>query len=973
MNPNGKSVRSDIAELRTAQIERRKDARTPMDEQLRFEGLISNLSSEFVNIPVVKIDDTIKAWLRILAEFFDVDRCTIGLFSDDATRLASAYDYHIPGSEPPALSAVKEQLPWYIERLMEGTPVIVNRLEDLPPEAERERRFCLDRGIKSILSVPLMVGGNVLGPFAFVSTHTMQVWPENLIPRLRLVGEVFANVIKRKQDRLQLEEQLRFEKLLAEISARFVNLPADRIDESIEDAQRRVCGCLGLDLSALWQWKNETPRVLTMTHFYRSLEGPPPPSEPMDAHKYYPWCQEQLEANRTIAVSSTENVPAEVARDRESWRHFGVKAALIIPLSRKADPPIGALSFNDMQKERTWSEALIQRLHLVAQMFINAIARKEYEETLRESAERLRLTTETVGAGLWVMEIDTKKVWVSPQTRELFHFAPDEEIFYESFLKVIHPGDRERVAQDVQRTVQSGELLHCDYRIALPDGSVRWIVSRGRRFLMSTERQERMMGISLDITERKGLELHLRESRTLLTSLVDSTSDMIWSVDSERFGLLTFNRGLYEYFLHQRGIQIKAGMRPEDLFPTEDYIQQWRMFYRKALDEGSYTTEYKVYAGTRTLRLNINRLESDDAVFGVSVFGQDITERKEMENKLREHLGEIERLKLQLEKENVYLREEIKTERGFGKVIGDSDALRYVLFRAQQVAPTDSTVLILGETGTGKGMVADAIHEMSSRKDKPMVTINCAAIPENLIESELFGREKGAFTGSHTRQIGRFEVANGGTIFLDEIGEMPLALQAKLLRVLQDGQFERLGSVSTLNVDVRVIAATSRDLKVETRKGRFREDLYYRLNVFPLTIPPLRMRSEDIPQLVHYFIGKYAKKFVRQIEKVPKNTMQTLQAYRWPGNVRELEHVIERAVITSPGSVLQLTENLDQEPADTGEESLQNLETVEREHILKVLQQTRWKIDGEGGAAAILGLNPSTVRFRIKKLDIRRP
>ena len=957
---------------RPNQSERALKERLIFEELFNFEELISNLSSDFVNIPVDKVDDTIKAWIRTLAEFFGVDRCTIGFLSDGATRLVLAFDYHVPGSEQPAVSAAREQMPWYIERLMEGTPVIVNRLEDLPPEAERERTFCLDRGIKSILSIPLGVGGNVLGSFAFVSTHEERVWPESLIPRLRLVGEVFANVLKRKQDRLQLEEQLRFEMLLSEISGRFVNLPADQIDKEIVEAQRLVCECLGLDLSALWQWSGETPRIMRMTHLYRPHGGPPAP-ESMYAHEYFPWCQEQLEANRTIVVSSMEDLPAEAARDREIWRHFGVKTTLTIPLSLSGGPPIGALSFNDMQKERTWSEALIQRLHLVAQMFINAIARKEYEETLRESAERLRLTTETVGAGLWVMEIDTKKVWVSPQTRELFHFAPDEEIFYESFLKVIHPGDRERVAQDVQRTVQSGELLHCDYRIALPDGSVRWIVSRGRRFLMSTERQERMMGISLDITERKGLELHLRESRTLLTSLVDSTSDMIWSVDSERFGLLTFNRGLYEYFLHQRGIQIKAGMRPEDLFPTEDYIQQWRMFYRKALDEGSYTTEYKVYAGTRTLRLNINRLESDDAVFGVSVFGQDITERKEMENKLREHLGEIERLKLQLEKENVYLREEIKTERGFGKVIGDSDALRYVLFRAQQVAPTDSTVLILGETGTGKGMVADAIHEMSSRKDKPMVTINCAAIPENLIESELFGREKGAFTGSHTRQIGRFEVANGGTIFLDEIGEMPLALQAKLLRVLQDGQFERLGSTSTLNVDVRVIAATSRDLKVETRKGRFREDLYYRLNVFPLTIPPLRMRSEDIPQLVHYFIGKYAKKFVRQIEKVPKNTMQTLQAYRWPGNVRELEHVIERAVITSPGSVLQLTENLDQEPADTGEESLQNLETVEREHILKVLQQTRWKIDGEGGAAAILGLNPSTVRFRIKKLDIRRP
>ena len=293
-------------------------------------------------------------------------------------------------------------------------------------------------------------------------------------------------------------------------------------------------------------------------------------------------------------------------------------------------------------------------------------------------------------------------------------------------------------------------------------------------------------------------------------------------------------------------------------------------------------------------------------MLGVSVFGQDITEFKGMENKLRQQLEENETLKLQIEKENVYLREEIKTKLGFGNIIGDSDALRYVLFRLRQVAPTDATVLILGETGTGKGMVAYAIHEMSNRKDKSMVTINCAALPENLIESELFGREKGAFTGAHAKQVGRFEVANGGTIFLDEIGEMPLTLQTKLLRVLQDGQFERLGSTRTLKVDVRVIAATSRDLKVEVQNGRFREDLFYRLNVFPVSIPPLRMRSEDIPQLVYHFIGKYARKCGKRIETVSKSTMRILQDYQWPGNVRELEHIIERTVITSQGSTLEL-------------------------------------------------------------------
>jgi transcriptional regulator with GAF, ATPase, and Fis domain len=291
----------------------------------------------------------------------------------------------------------------------------------------------------------------------------------------------------------------------------------------------------------------------------------------------------------------------------------------------------------------------------------------------------------------------------------------------------------------------------------------------------------------------------------------------------------------------------------------------------------------------------------------------------------------------------------------------------------QQVAPTDATVLILGETGTGKGMVAHAIHEMSPRKDRPMITVNCAALPANLIESELFGREKGAFTGAHAKQVGRFEVAHGGTIFLDEIGEMPLELQAKLLRVLQEGEFERLGSPRTIRVNVRVIASTSRNLKAEVRNNRFREDLFYRLNVFPISMPPLRMRLDDIPHLVRHFVDKYARKIGRQIRTVPKAVMKSLQMYTWPGNVRELEHVIERAVITSTGPVLQLADRLEGEAVEAKEEPLKELAAMEREHILKVLEKTRWKIDGEGGAAALLKLNPSTLRFRLKKLGIKRP
>ncbi|MCM2264140.1 MAG: sigma 54-interacting transcriptional regulator [Desulfuromonadales bacterium] len=353
---------------------------------------------------------------------------------------------------------------------------------------------------------------------------------------------------------------------------------------------------------------------------------------------------------------------------------------------------------------------------------------------------------------------------------------------------------------------------------------------------------------------------------------------------------------------------------------------------------------------------------------------QEIDAHKRAEESLRCAYEEIELLKDQLLAENVYLQEEVAREYNFGEVIGHSDAISYVFFRVDQVAPQDVTVLLLGETGTGKGLVARAIHNRSSRKDRPMVTVNCTALPANLIESELFGREKGAFTGAHARQVGRFELADGGTIFLDEIGEMPLELQCKLLRVIQDGEFERLGNPRTIKVNVRIIAASNRNLEEEIRAGRFREDLFYRLSVFPITIPPLRQRKEDIPLLVNHFVAKYNKKIGRKIVSVSAEALKSLHEYHWPGNVRELENVIERAVITSQGSALQVLDRFEAFPkagAQAGQD-VKNIAELEREHIRQVLQTTGWRVEGPKGAAVLLGLNPSTLRARMRKYGIRR-
>jgi PAS domain S-box-containing protein len=372
----------------------------------------------------------------------------------------------------------------------------------------------------------------------------------------------------------------------------------------------------------------------------------------------------------------------------------------------------------------------------------------------------------------------------------------------------------------------------------------------------------------------------------------------------------------------------------------------------------------------------------------------------------------MEREKARLEATNRYLQEEIRNEHNFGEIVGNHPCLRETLKMVEQVAPADTTVLIHGETGTGKELIARAIHDRSGRKARPLVKVNCGAISAGLVESELFGHVKGAFTGALANRDGRFKVADGGTIFLDEVGELPLDTQVKLLRVLQEQEFEPIGSSKTVKVDVRIIAATNRDLSTAVAEGRFRRDLYYRLNVFPIAVPPLRERAADVPLLVTFFLQRFARKFNKPVKQVPDSTMRRLVSYAWPGNIRELQNVLERAILLSPGETLQLGTDFDAAPTATatpanalgsmpapvkttaessthvppsklapanpapasqGAHGRASLEEVERRHIESVLGQTNWMIEGDRGAARILNLNPSTLRSRMQKLGIKRP
>jgi len=387
--------------------------------------------------------------------------------------------------------------------------------------------------------------------------------------------------------------------------------------------------------------------------------------------------------------------------------------------------------------------------------------------------------------------------------------------------------------------------------------------------------------------------------------------------------------------------------------------------------------------GSRTFEASMVRCNGDKILSIV----RDITERKESEGSLKKALDEVQRLKDRLHQENIYLQEEIRVAGNFDQIIGRSESLRKVLRQAEQVAPLDTTVTLLGETGTGKELLAHAIHNLSPRKGRTLVKVNCAALPGTLIESELFGYEKGAFTGADARRTGRFEIANGGTLLLDEVGELALDVQAKLLRVLEAGEFERVGGSHPIKVDVRVIAATNRNLEDAVRKGEFRADLYYRLNVFPITLPPLRERREDIPILVRHLVTQFSKKLGKTIDAVPQETMAKLRSYNWPGNVRELRNVIERAVIITQGSQMTLIDdlnlqNLEPDYAqsarhDVFAESIpplvETLEQTEYNLITRTLKSVHWKLEGPGGAAELLNLHPSTLRSKMRKLGIERP
>ncbi|MBC2709811.1 MAG: sigma 54-interacting transcriptional regulator [Desulfosarcina sp.] len=827
------------------ECEKRKQVEKRYAERLRFETLLTELSARFVSLPAGQIDAAIRDAQHRICDHLGLDRSVLWQIIEGTPgkmRLSHIHDVS-QSFLPDAPFDAEEAFPWAFGQVLDGKVFTMERAGDLPSEAEHDRAVFTSWGIKSCVFAPLVTGGKVKGALSFCILRRETTWHERVIQRLQLIAQLFSTVISRQQSEEHLESLRRFEALVTDISAHFVNLPAEKIDTQIEDAQRRVCECLDVDLSALWQWSENSPHFMTVTHMHSPPEGPERPVG-IDGREAFPWALEKVLRGEEL-VYSTESMPPEAARDQESRRHFGIQSSVVIPLSAGGGPVIGILAFDTLRKERTWQEPILERLRMIAQIFANALARKRSDLQLRENRMRLSAATEFAGVGLWVIEADTGGVWVTPRARELFYFAENEALDYASFDRKIDPADRERFDQAVQAAIQSGEKLDIDFRIVLPDGDVRWIRASGKQLPATNGKAARLMGASIDISARK-----------------------------------------------------------------------------------------------------------------------------QMEAQLRKQLDEINSLKERLEKENIHLRKQIELKAVHKEIVGRSPAMLRVLNQVEQVAQTDTTVLIEGETGTGKELLARAVHQLSDRRKRPLVTVNCASLPSTLVESELFGREKGAYTGALTRMTGRFEAADRATLLLDEIGELPVDVQAKLLRVLEQGCFERLGSVYPMKVDVRIIAATNQDLAKQVAAGRFRKDLYYRLNVFPIHLPPLRERPEDIPPLVLAFVRQYENKMGKRIDHISRQCMDDLQCYAWPGNIRELRNLIERALIVTSGRTLEVS--LPRGAVAEFPEDL-NLEETQRRHITRVLQKTGWRLSGRDGAAEVLGLKRTTLQSTMKRLGIRRP
>jgi formate hydrogenlyase transcriptional activator len=771
-----------------------------------------------------------------------------------------------------------------------------------------------------------------------------------------------------------LRERLEFEKMLFELSASFVNLDVEEIDGTIDRQLREVVRVTGVEGCSILEFSSDYAEA-SLTHRYE-VTGQTAPFSVIKLEQF-PWYLSKLSSGIVIKLRDMiADLPEEAVAERQAAIEHGVKSSLSVPIAI-SQTVFSAISVFTTHTYCDWPPEFETRLRLIGEIFAQAMLRKRTEQELRASEARVRRLVDSNIIGVIDSDGSGKIINANNAFLEMTGYSREELNAGDIHWAEMTPSEyRDLDEHGIEEAKTHGACTPYEKEYIRKNGT-RAAVLLGYAIIDAAK--DDYVCFVVDVTHRKLVEQSLRDSQSQTSGIVNSAMDAIITIDANQRVIL-FNAAAEKMF---RWSASEAIGEPLDRLIPVSLRQNHSAHIREFGETG---VSSRAMAGARAvsgLRSDGEEFPLEASISQVETAGQklytvimrDITERKRAEQELRDALSEVQRLRDQLQQENIYLQEEIKHEHNFHEIVGQSDEIKYTLFKVEQVAPTDSSVLIMGETGTGKELVARAIHGSGPRKDRPLVKINCATLPANLIESELFGHEKGAFTGAHTRKPGRFEIANGATLFLDEVGELPLDLQAKMLRVLQDGEFERVGGSRTIKVDVRIIAATNRNLKTEIQNGHFREDLWYRLSVFPITVPPLRQRKSDLPLLINYFVDKFNRKLGKSVTNISPTALKELENYSWPGNVRELANIIERAVINSKGADFRLADRLDDEspsssPTVDGQKTLID---VERNHILQILVSTGWKIEGNHGAARILGLNPSTLRTRMSKLQIQRP
>ena len=887
-------------------------------KQLAFNDLIATILARFASAAGPDIDSHIRTSLQSVGEFVGIDYAHVVEASTDMATWSVTHEWCAPGI--PTQLENHQCVPmgtfeWVERALLSGEVLLLNSLEDIPPEAAEVRRRIESLGFKSTLQLPLQGrGGAVHGCIALSSLQQQVTWSEADIQRLRLLSESIANALQRKRTEYELRKsEERFRATFEQAPVAILNVA---LDGKCLNANQRFCDMLGY-----------SHEELVGRHFHDL-------THPDD-------CQASA---RAYEQSLAQRVSVQFLEERYLRRDGDVvwgNMTLSLVCGEAGEPQTFIAAIEDVTARKQAEETF----DAVPDLVFVVDSQHRIVRANRAAAERLGCARENL---------------LGRHCCELIHGtpAPPEACPHTQLL-----ADGQEHQFEIHESRLSGDFLVSCTPLRGAHGEVTGSVHVAR-----------------DVTAHKRAEAELRRVHEELQQrralAVAASLDGLWEWEpasetvqySDRFAELLGYRA--DEVPHTLDF-LRSVLHPDDaglLWDAVDLHLKQGAPYDVECRLRTKEDEYRWY---RT-RGKAHRDAAGRATWMAGSL-QDIDDQKRSAIRLREALEEVQLLSDRLRAENVYLQEEITSSQGFDEIVGQSELLQNTLSKIHHVAATDASVLLLGETGTGKELFARAIHNHSSRRDRPLVKVNLAALPSSLIESELFGHVMGAFTGAVSNKVGRFELADGGTLFLDEIGELAPELQTKLLRVLQEGEFERIGSSQTVRVDVRVVAATNRDLHKAMAKGEFRSDLYYRLAVFPIEIPPLRLRRDDIPLLTWHFIARKQSRLGKTVGSIPAKVMQALVEYDWPGNVRELENVIERAMILAPGTTLLLDEPLIPVQRPPGDVVWSGRVEIDRDQIVAALDACRWKVKGTGNAAERLGLKPSTLRYRMKQLDIERP